>query len=84
MARTKQYNSPAERQAAYRARKAPQKPPREDYLAALARSLHGVLRDAVEEDNALLPAHLLGQQADETLRNLIHYLDPKPDPFRPA
>lgn len=71
----KQYRTNAERQAAYRARHPDKKAPREDELAMLARSLHVVLEEALQQPGCVLPAHLLGRRADETLRNLIHYLD---------
>ena len=82
MSRPKQYANNAQRQAAYRERHWQNKPPREDLLATLARSLHGVLEEAVEAGTNVLPAELVGRRVDETLRNLIHYLDPHPDPFR--
>ena len=43
----------------------------------LARSLHVVLEEALQQPGCVLPAHLLGTRADETLRNLIRYLDPR-------
>ncbi len=74
MPRTRQYESNAQKQAAYRQRHTPQWPPRQGYLAALARSLHGELREAVRAQQSVLPAELLGAAADETLRNLIGYI----------
>jgi hypothetical protein len=74
MARGKEYESNAERQAAYRARHAEQQPVLQGYLAALGRTLHAELGDAVRSGESVLPAELLGKRADETLRNLIHYL----------
>jgi hypothetical protein len=82
MPRPRTYRSPAERQAASRARHAQQQPAREDVLAALARSLHAVFEDAVECGQSRLPEQLLGTRADETLHNLILYLDTDPDPVR--
>jgi hypothetical protein len=89
MPRPRLHASPAERQAAYRARHPEKRFPREDSLAALARSLHAVLEEAVETsrqtgkyEKCALPAHLLGARADETLRNIIRYVDPNPDPVR--
>lgn len=100
MPRPRLHACPAERQAAYRARHPEKRLPREDYLAALARSLHAVLEEALETsretdkcdksdkcdkcEKCVLPAHLLGARADETLRNLIRYVDPNPDPVRYA
>lgn len=74
MPRARQYGTNAEKQAAYRQRHAAQQRPRAAYLAALARSLHGVLQDAVAAHASPLPDALLGAQADETLRHLIHYI----------
>ena len=78
----KRYETNAERQSAYRARHPELQPPTEAQLAILARSLHAVFAQAVEEDVSRLPATLLGTRADETLRLLIRYLDPHPDPIR--
>ena len=82
----KKYASNAERQAAYRDRHRDQRPAREDYLAALARSLHAELEDAVAANQSVLPAELLGDRIDTTLRNLIRYIRihtdrGKADPF---
>jgi hypothetical protein len=52
-------------------------------LAALARSLHAVFAEAVEAGKSPLPPELLGDQADRTLRNLIRFLDPRPDRWLP-
>jgi hypothetical protein len=72
--REKQFQTNAARQAAYRARHSQQKPPREDLLAALGRSIHAVLEDAVAAGQSILPEELLGSRSDETLRNLIRYI----------
>jgi hypothetical protein len=74
MPRSKEYATNAERQAAYRARHPEQQPPREDRLAALGRSLHAELQSAVEDQQSVLPCDLLGERADDTLRNLIRYI----------
>ncbi len=74
MARPKEYSTNAERQAAYRERHRDRRPPREDTLALLARSLHIVLQTAVEDQQSILPTQLLGERADATLRNLIGYI----------
>jgi hypothetical protein len=68
------YQSNAERQAAYRARHREREPPLQGELAALARSLHGTLREAVRRGESRLPIELLGERADETLRRMIRYL----------
>ena len=86
MARPKEYETNAQRQAAYRARHQNQQPPREDYLAALGRTLHAELEDAVAVGQSVLPCELLGERADDTLRNLIRYIRlhtdrGKADPF---
>jgi hypothetical protein len=74
MPRSRHYQNNAEKQAAYRQRHAAQRPPREGYLAALARSLHGELRQAVQAQQSLLPPELLGATVDETMSNLIRYI----------
>jgi hypothetical protein len=84
MASSKQYASNAQRQAAYRNRRLASKPPTEAELALLARSLHVVLAEAIEHGSTDLPAAVVGVHAGETLRHLIHYLDPHPDPVRYA
>ena len=70
----KEYASNAERQAAYRARHRDGEPPRQAYVAALVRTLHGELYDAVRAGCSPWPAELLGKREVETLTNLIHYL----------
>ena len=84
MASSKQYESNAQRQAAYRDRHLATKPASEAELALLARSLHEVLAEAIEHGTTDLPAAIVGIHAGETLRRLIHYLDPHPDPVRYA
>jgi hypothetical protein len=74
----RQYESNAERQAAYRARHREQQPPRQALLAALAQSLHGTLAQAVHQGQNKLTPELLGRRADQTLQNLIHYLHADP------
>lgn len=74
MPRSKAYVTNAERQAAYRARHPEQQPLREDYLASLGRSVHAELKSAVEDQQSIFPDYLLGERADETLRNLICYI----------
>lgn len=70
----RQYATNAERQAAYRARHREREPPRQDMLAALARTLHGTLERAVRQGVSPLPAALLDPRADRTLQNLIRYV----------
>ena len=81
---TKQYADNAQRQAAYRSRHLASKPATDAELSLLARSLHGVLGAAMAEGSTDLPASIVGAHAGETLRRLIHYLDPHPDPVRYA
>jgi len=76
----KQYASNAERQAAYRMRHPEKRMPTDARLASLARYLHAVLSADVQADTPHLPADLVGGRADETLSNVIFYLDPDPDP----
>lgn len=82
MTRAKQYQSNAQRQAAYRDRHMANKLPTETELALLARNLHYMLAEAIEAGTTDLPADVVGIHAGETLRRLIHYLDPHPDPVR--
>jgi hypothetical protein len=74
MAREREYPNAAARQAAYRARQRGQEAPRQGYLAALARTLHGELEAAVALGRSPVPAGLITARADETLRNLIRHL----------
>lgn len=74
MPREREYANPAARQAAYRARHRGQEPPRQGYLAALARTLHGELLDAVASGRSPVPAGLIVPRVEDTLRNLIGYL----------
>src|ERR1051326_668148 len=67
----REYRTKAARQAAYRDRHRDQEPPLQSYLAALARTLHRVLADAVRDGESRLPVELLGRRADETLRRMI-------------
>lgn len=74
MPREREYPNAAARQAAYRARHRAQEPPLQSYLAGLARTLHGELRDAVAAGRSPIPAELVARRADDTLRNVIRYL----------
>lgn len=71
MPRIREYASNAERQAAYRAR---HRQPTDADLAAGARSLHGELREALVDGRSPLPAELLGDNAQETLRRLVFWV----------
>ena len=79
----RKYKNNAQRQAAYRQRHRQEQPATQAQLAILARSLHVVFEDASIAGTNPLPADLLGERADQTLRNLIHYLDPRPELRRP-
>jgi|SRR5947209_7292354 len=74
MARERLYRNNAEKQAAYRARHAPQQPAPQRLLANLGEELHGRLRQAVAAGTSRVPAPVVGTRADETLINLIRYL----------
>jgi hypothetical protein len=74
MPREREYENAAARQAAYRARHRADEPPRQGYLAALARTLHGELQAAAATGRSPVPAELVVRRADDTLRNVIRYL----------
>jgi hypothetical protein len=74
MPRAKEYQNAAERQEAYRARHRDREPPLQGYLAALARSLHMELAETTRAGQSPLPVELVARRADETLRNMIRYL----------
>ena len=74
MPREREYKNAAERQAAYRARHRAQAPPLQSHLAGLARALHGELERAAAGGRSPVPAELITGRADDTLRNVIHYL----------
>ena len=78
----KKYASNAARQAAYRARHPEKHLPTEAELAILARSLQIMLSASVEAGTCPLPSALVSGRTDLTLKNLIRYLDPHPDPIR--
>jgi len=82
MPRHREYTNAAERQAAYRTRHLDKRPARQSTLAILANSLHIVMAEAVRKDRCPLPHAVLGAQSEETMRNLIYYFDPEPDPVR--
>jgi hypothetical protein len=70
----RQYATNAERQAAYRARHREREPPQQGMLAALARTLHWALEQAVAQGVSPVPAEVVHPRADRTLQNLIRYL----------
>jgi len=82
MPRERVHKNAAQRQAAYRARHPEKKQPRQDLLANLARSLHSTLEEAIQQGKCPLPKELLGASADVTMKTLIYYLHPNPDPIR--
>jgi hypothetical protein len=71
MGRAREYASAAARQAAYRARQEWKQPARQGLLAALARTLHGELVDAVAAERCPVPVEWVGGRAEETLRQMI-------------
>ena len=78
----KKYASNAKRQAAYRARHPEKHVATDAELAGLARYLQFVLTASVAAGTFALPDALVSGRADQTLRNLIRYLDPDPDPIQ--
>ncbi len=74
MPRPGAYTSNAERQTAYHARHRDRELPTRNYLAALARSLHGELERAVQAGCCPWPSDLRCRREDDTLRKLIRYL----------
>ena len=73
MPRSRQYESAAERQAAYRGRVWQQAPPQK-YLVGMAEGLHRDLMSALARGTSPLPAELLGAHAAETLLNLRDFI----------
>jgi len=81
MPQPKQYKNAAIRQAAYRNRH--QKPPTQASLARLAMALIVVIADDAQSQHPRLPSEIaLAQDAQQTLRNLICWLDPVKDTIR--
>jgi len=74
MPRTRQYESAAARQAAYRDRVYWQQAPTQKFLAGMAEGLHRDLLTALEQGNCPLPAELRGEHPGETLANLRDYV----------
>jgi hypothetical protein len=72
MPQPRKYSTNADKQAAYRARRADKKPPRESLLAAQARTLHGTIHDKARAADELAQA-VAGDRADVTLQKLIEY-----------
>lgn len=84
MPRARQYRSNAERQAAYRERHPERQLPREDELAAAARTVHSYLQEAVEKGVSPLPSAVVGWRVDETMRRLCRYLRERVEAAPPA
>jgi len=74
MGRAREYGSAAARQAAYRARQEGKQPARQGELAALARTLHGELVDAVAAGRCPVPVEWITGRAEENLRQMIRAL----------
>jgi hypothetical protein len=80
MPQPKQYKNAAQKQAAYRARRP--KPITQASLARLARTLNWVIRQADEHGCSPLPRTIIAEDAEQTLKNLICFLDPVKDTVR--
>jgi hypothetical protein len=74
MPRTRQYESAAARQRAYRNRVYWQQTPTQKFLAGMAQGLHDDLVAALEQGRSPLPSELLGSHAGETLNNVRDYV----------
>lgn len=72
MKRERMYKSNAEKQAAYRARKAHLMPPLQSEVAALARTLQSAVTDAAKAGDELAQ-RVQAQREDEVLRELTTY-----------
>jgi hypothetical protein len=81
MPQPKVHKNNAQRQAAYRRRKGPQKVTQAE-LAMLARGLHGVIQTAVVYEDFPLPHELAAARPEQTIRNLIRFFDVVYDPVR--
>lgn len=76
----KQYKTPAQRQAAYRARLP--KIATQARLAQLATTINYLIVDSANTRYSRLPDEIVGSDIEQTLRNLICWLDPYRDPIR--
>ena len=74
------HTNPAQRQAAYTARKKSQMQSQAQ-LATLGRNLHAVIQTAVVYSAFPLPPELAAARPDATLMNLIRFFDPIYDPI---
>ena len=74
MPRLRQYDSAADRQAAYRARTYWQQAPTQKFLSGMAQGLHNDLVEALEKKECPLPKEILGTHAGQTLQNLRDYV----------
>ncbi len=80
MPQPKQYADAAERQAAYRARHP--RPISQARLATLAQAIYCVLLEAAEHGDCPLPTNIIAGDQEQTLKNLICFLDPVKDTTR--
>jgi hypothetical protein len=80
MPQPKQHKNAAMRQAAYRTRRP--KPPTQARLAQLALTINAVIGDDSKSRHRRLPAGIVAQGIEQTLRNLICWLDPVKDTIR--
>jgi hypothetical protein len=78
--RPKQYQCPAQRQAAYRKRQA--KPATQAMLAQLAAAINYVVVAGADSPDNRLPAEIVGKDTVQTLCNLICWLDTEKDTVR--
>ncbi len=81
MPQIKVYDNQAERQAAYRQCKG-RKRPTQAQMANLAWGVCYAINDAQECGTFPLPSALVTDKPDQTLRNLIEFLNPIWDPVR--
>jgi hypothetical protein len=80
MTQPRRYKNDADKQAAYRARRP--KPMTQAHLAILAREIYATIRKADVYAKSPLPDAILAQDQEQTLRNLICFLDPVKDTIR--
>jgi hypothetical protein len=76
----KQYKNAAQRQAAYRARQP--KRATQARLAQLANTINYLILDNANTRYSRLPDEVVGTDIEQTLRNLICWLDPYRDPVQ--
>ena len=80
MPQPKLHKNAAQRQAAYRSRKP--KTPTQARLAQLARAIEYEIKSDAQSPHQRLPQEILATNTEQTLRNLICWLDPVKDTIR--